>query len=305
MDQINPQGTLTVRKPRFCLDDVPPIWDTTGPYKTSIINAFSFVAPTFEKTACVVVREAFTDIRNGSLLADARSFVQQEAQHSLVHQLLNEHLFNSRLGAVRQHIAHLLKGAENDFSRLDPKSKLATVAAGEHIICCFSCWILDDSFNASMHPTMRNLYLWHSLEEVEHASISFDIFSDLYGSSVSSYCCRVLGYVRAIRYVMGRLLKIYLLVVEELAERETLLQRCSRRATIVMTGIVKSIPFLLYFAPFFHPSVLKPRHFDHDKPRHEDALSRYMPSVPTSTPQLEIVESGKMPGASGRSGPGL
>lgn len=281
MSEGIPGQTLVVRKPRFDLNGIAAVWDQTGPHKTSIVNAFSFVAPIFERAACLTVRDALPHIKDRTLRDNARLFVQQEAQHSKVHSDLNEYLFENGLKNLRPEIDGLLASAEANFNRLKDRPRLATVAAGEHIIACFSCWVLDSRFNRSMHPVMRSLYIWHSLEEVEHASISFDIFTDLYGSTVSSYFSRVFGYIRAIRYVMGCLLTIYLRVAGTLrhdgpGHKETFGGSIRRRLMIIRTAIAKSPPFLFYFLPFFHPTKLIPRGFAASKPTYEAMLKPYI-----------------------------
>lgn len=276
MKSSSSQESLVVRRPRFNLTGVPALWDATGPYKTSIINAFSFVAPVFEKAACIAVRECFPEIRDSRLLANARTFVQQEAQHSHVHTDLNEFLLGNGLSALRQPIDDMLKAAEQDFYRLPPRQRLATVAAGEHIIACFSHWILEEKFSRSMHPTMRALYVWHSLEEVEHAALSYDVYHHLYGTGLRAYAGRVMGYLRAIGYVMGRLLRIYLLSARHLEQGEPMTRRLARRWLILRTAIVRSPPFLRYFSPLFHPDKLRPPRFDSDRPRYEAMLVPYL-----------------------------
>jgi hypothetical protein len=85
-----------------------------------------------------------------------------------------------------------------------------------------------------------------------------------------------MGYVRAIRYVTGRLLKIYLLAVHALNGEETFTRRAARRLMIMKTAAIKSMPFGIYFFPFFHPSMLKPKDFDRNKTRYEEVLRPYL-----------------------------
>jgi predicted metal-dependent hydrolase len=276
MQRSSSEELLRVRRPRFRLRGVPAVWDTTGAHKTSLINAFSFVAPVFEKAACVAVRECLPEIRNPRLLANARAFVQQEAQHSHVHTDLNEYLLGNGLSALRQPIDDLLAAAEQDFYRLPARQQLATVAAGEHIIACFSHWILEEKFSRSMHPMMRALYVWHSLEEVEHAALSYDVYHHIYGTGTKVYAGRVMGYLRAISYVMGRLLKIYLLSARILAPREPLGARLARHCLILYTAVMRSPPFLRYFSPLFHPDKLRPPRFDENRPVYEAILAPYL-----------------------------
>lgn len=39
--------------------------------------------------------------------------------------------------------------------------------------------------------TIRNLWLWHSVEETEHKAVAFDLYQHLYGNGLDAYIPRV------------------------------------------------------------------------------------------------------------------
>jgi hypothetical protein len=67
---------------------------------------------------------------------------------------------------------------------LTAKSNLASTAALEHFTATLAEQLLSDPDVRAMvgHEAMRNLFLWHALEEAEHKAVAFDVYRAVGGS---------------------------------------------------------------------------------------------------------------------------
>ena len=147
------------------------------------------------------------------------------------------------------------KGLELRERIAPPKANLAATAALEHFTATLAEIILSDERARDMigHEEVKNLFVWHALEESEHKAVAFDVYKAVGGTERMR-----VWTMKGIRlgFVLGMSLQVIISVP---------LDRDARRHPIKLWRSwrkLKSSPFLSretwrtlkeYDAPDFHP----------------------------------------------------
>ena len=158
-------------------------WFDDDPVLTHFMNVLSVTFPDGERFFVDAVR-AFRDrVDDPQRQKDISGFIGQEAMHSLEHQAFNdlvsgkgyEALVEKALGVTR----HLLAGGRKHLSA---EEQLAATAGLEHITAILADTILRrGDMVEKMDPSVRDLWVWHSIEETEHKAVAFDLYQDVDG----------------------------------------------------------------------------------------------------------------------------
>ena len=187
-------ASIPVRRLRFNFRiDTPKHWIKDSPFKTHLLNSFTLVFPEGEKYFIRAVARYMKQIKDPQLRANARAFMQQEAQHTQEHQR-----FFEVMRAQGYDINKLLTLIEF-FSKkivekgLSDKMNLSVTAGLEHYTALLSDICLADNFLQDAEQELRELFEWHAAEEVEHKAVCFDILK----SQTDSYFVRIAGMVIA------------------------------------------------------------------------------------------------------------
>jgi hypothetical protein len=125
-------------------------------------------------------RDELTDPR---LKRQVAGFIGQEATHGREHRALNEHL--ARIGYPTKRIERMTRTLLTFRERLlTAKSNLASTAALEHFTATLAELVLtsEETRNQFGHPAVRDLFVWHALEESEHKAVAFDVYKAVGGS---------------------------------------------------------------------------------------------------------------------------
>jgi uncharacterized protein len=166
-------------------------WFGNSPFKTHLLNSLTLLLPDIEKYLIFNVNQRLKLIATPELLQAGKAFIGQEAQHSLQHTKFWDNLRASGYKIdlyVRCLKAVLFKLLANP---LNNQFNLAISAGIEHITTLFAEFALEEDFLQTAEPTLKNLFEWHAVEEIEHKSVVFDVLQN----STSSYPVRCLGLV--------------------------------------------------------------------------------------------------------------
>ncbi|MEK9720496.1 MAG: metal-dependent hydrolase, partial [Quisquiliibacterium sp.] len=145
------------------------------------MNALSLLFPSGEKFFIDAVRAYRERIEDPQLASQVRAFIGQEGWHRSVHADYNAWLESfglpaSELDARSARKIALIKG------KLPPRGWLAATVCLEHFTAIMARDLLSDpSLTAGMHPSMRQLWTWHALEELEHKAVAFDVYKAIGG----------------------------------------------------------------------------------------------------------------------------
>jgi predicted metal-dependent hydrolase len=129
------------------------------------------------------VRHYRDRITDPALKRQVAGFIGQESVHGREHRALNDRL--AELGyptkLVERFTLVSLRGRERV---LPPIANLALTAALEHVTATLGETLLSHGDLQAMFGdlTMRELFLWHALEETEHKAVAFDVYRAVGGS---------------------------------------------------------------------------------------------------------------------------
>ena len=157
------------------------------PLVSRFLDTLSLTFPDGEKFFVESVRHFRDQARDEAHAADIAGFVAQEMQHSLEHEKWNHHLAQQGVEALAR---KLLKGARIRFT---PRERLGATAALEHVTAVLAKSLLDETTLVSLDPSVRPLWLWHAIEEIEHKSVAFDLHATIGGSHTERRVMLVVG----------------------------------------------------------------------------------------------------------------
>jgi hypothetical protein len=166
------------------LQELPRHFAADGDLVLSHLAAsLSAVFPDGEDFFVRSVRHFRADITDPELKRQVAGFIGQEALHGREHRAFNARL--AELGYPTTQVERITKrGLALRERIMSPTSNLAATAALEHFTATLAELVLSkpevrDLFG---HDEVRNLFLWHALEESEHKAVAFDVYRSIGGS---------------------------------------------------------------------------------------------------------------------------
>ena len=171
---------LPVRRLSFedSLASMPRHFTSGGDLISShLVAALSGVFPDGEEFFVRSVRHFRDEVTDPGLKRRVSDFIGQEAMHGRQHRAVNRRL--AELGYPTGRIERFTRrwlGLRERF--LSPLSNLAETAAAEHFTATLAEVVLsnDDVREFLGDPAIRDLLVWHSLEESEHKAVAFDVY---------------------------------------------------------------------------------------------------------------------------------
>jgi predicted metal-dependent hydrolase len=166
------------------LQDLPTHFAVDGDLILSHVAAsLSAVFPDGEDFFVRSVRNFRDQITDPELKRQVAGFIGQEAMHGREHRVFNDRL--DQLGYPAKKVERFTKkGLEIRERIMSPKSNLAATAALEHFTATLAELVLtsEDTRDLFGHDEVRNLFLWHALEESEHKAVAFDVYKAVGGT---------------------------------------------------------------------------------------------------------------------------
>ena len=148
-----------------------------------VVAVLSALFPEGEDFFVRTVRHYRDEIDDPELRSQVAGFIGQEATHGREHRAFNERL--AELGFPTR-LVDRSTGARLRLNEriLPPHVQLAITAALEHYTATLAEVLLEDpearaAFGDS--DEVRNLLLWHAIEESEHKAVAFDVYQAVCG----------------------------------------------------------------------------------------------------------------------------
>jgi predicted metal-dependent hydrolase len=148
-----------------------------------VVATFSSVFPEGEDFFVRSVRRFRDQLTDEELRRQVAGFIGQESTHGREHRLFNQRLHE--LGYPTRRYERVTRRYVAIRERLfTPRSNLAATAALEHFTATLAELLLSSKESRDLlgHPAVRDLFIWHALEECEHKSVAFDVYRAVGGS---------------------------------------------------------------------------------------------------------------------------
>jgi predicted metal-dependent hydrolase len=252
----NAQRSVPTRRMAFeeSFSEVPRHYAEEGDLVLSHVGAaLSAVFPDGEDYFVRSVRHFRDEITDPDLKKQVAGFIGQESVHGREHRAFNDRL--GELGYPTKKFERLTKkGLALRWKLAPPRANLAATAALEHFTATLAELVLtNEEVRAHFgHPAVRDLFVWHALEESEHKAVAFDVYKAVGGTERTR-----VWTMKAIRvgFVVGMSLQV---AISMLLDRDTYKPRTLVRS---LTKFRKSplvsrqlwLQLKDYDRPDFHP----------------------------------------------------
>jgi predicted metal-dependent hydrolase len=252
----NPERKVPTRRISFeeSLRDLPRHFAADGDLILSHVAAgLSSVFPDGEDFFVRSVRHFRDEITDPELKRQVAGFIGQEAMHGREHRAFNDRL--DQLGYPTKTFERITrKGLAIRERLLSPRSNLAATAALEHFTATLAELVLTSEETRDLfgHQEVRNLFVWHALEESEHKAVAFDVYKAVGGTErMRVWTMKFLRF----GFIVGMTLQV---IVAMLFDRRTYNPRALvgslrkvRRSPIVDRELWRQLKD--YDRPDFHP----------------------------------------------------
>lgn len=175
-DSATPAGhALNIRDQKFCRGERPARWWHSGdPVATAWYNSVSASLPRGEKFF-IQVMKYYDDKVPPSMAKELRAFTRQESNHA------REHVaFNNLAQSHGYDIESIDKGIEEMLALTKGRPvefNLAITIALEHFAASIShCLLTDPRYLDGVDEEIAEMWRWHSIEEIEHKGITYDVW---------------------------------------------------------------------------------------------------------------------------------
>lgn len=243
---------IRVRKLGLGLSNgVPRHFVAGNPFASAFFAAMSTVFPDGERFFIDSVRHFQPRLDDVELVSRVRQFIGQEAHHGREHETFNAWL-EAQGYPIAPVLVKLTQGLSLARARLSPAHQLAMTIALEHFTAIMAHQFLSDPRVAdALHPEVRELFLWHAVEETEHKAVAFDVYEAVDGR----YGLRALVMLQVTLMFWLRILQItrgYLKVEGNANLRQF---AAGVRWLLLSPGPLRRLvpDYLAWFRPGFHP----------------------------------------------------
>jgi predicted metal-dependent hydrolase len=252
----HPARAIHVRSPRFDFDAVPRHWFGRSIIATHLANGLNLLFPAGERFFVRSVRRYLDRISDPKLREDIKGFSGQEGLHAYAHERYFETLEKQGYD-VKRFLRFYEAFAYGFVEKVAPAQLcLAATAACEHFTATMAANALAREADGTVlidDPTMRALLLWHSVEEIEHRSVAFDVLTEVNPSLE----LRAAGLAVATALLFGLwMLGAASLIVQDAPKpdrlRRELKARRERRLDRTAPDFGRALG--AYLRPDFHPS---------------------------------------------------
>lgn len=243
---------IVPRRPDHDFSDVPKYWFGDNVWATHMSNALNLLFPLGERFFMRSVKAYADQITDPQLKDQIRGFLAQEARHGLEHEQFFERL-EEHGNEIRTFLADYDRICWQTIEpRLPPSLRLAITVSLEHFTATFAHFAFTRGTLDRIHPTMKQLLLWHAAEEIEHKSVAFDLLKAV----DPRYSTRVLGHaVATVGLLACWWTGAYRLMQQDPNATWAALRRGrqkSRDAGALSLGDIGR-SFLAYLRPSYHP----------------------------------------------------
>ena len=179
--------------------DIARHFHSGDPFLSAFFAAMSSVFPDGERFFIDSVRHYQKQLNDPELVQQVRRFIGQEAHHGQEHEAFNQWLTDKGY-PVGETLRRLAEGLTAARERLSARQQLAMTLALEHFTAIMANQFLTmPELSDQMHPEIRELFIWHAVEETEHKAVAYDLYKDVNGN----YLERQRLFLSSTAYLIG------------------------------------------------------------------------------------------------------
>lgn len=262
---------LTVRKMNFEYPQgVPRHWFGNSGLLTHVINSLSLMFPEGERFFIRSVNRFAHYAKDASMKEDIKRFAGQEIQHGKQHDQFNAFLedhgyeYRTFVSVIEKFALQVLEPFITEH--VWEKFGLSATAAAEHFTATWAAHFLEnrDVFYDAPRE-VKDLFLWHAAEEIEHKDVAFDLLHQV----DDSYFTRIVGMLTLfplIPSLIGYIAARFIAQDDEITLRDIVRDLPRLLTDKNSLGYMYWQAFEQYLRPGFHPS-------DND---HKQLLNEYL-----------------------------
>lgn len=241
---------IPVRDIRFDLSSSPLCWHGGRAGVTAFFDAMSACFPLGEKFFIKSVKRAPTSNDDPVQSAAVRGFIGQESIHSREHAAYNKRLVDAGydIAFMESKQSATIAWIEN---RLGVDAAVGITACMEHLTSILAEQITgDEAYLEGADEAMRDLWLWHCMEEAEHGAVAFDVLMKLKRGYFFRVGVMLLSTWMFLEIITRNFRTIARKSLEPSAVREAL------SYLLFSPGLARRsfIPYFRWYLPGFHPT---------------------------------------------------
>lgn len=152
-------------------------WMNDDPVATAFFNSLSISFPHAE-VYMIDSLKPWREHVNEPMRREINAFIQQELNHSREHVAFNRGMIEAgfEFKSVEKDIIDLVK----KLNLRDDLFRLQMTMCMEHLTAVISSEILsDESHLAGAETELRNMWLWHATEEIEHKAVAYNVWLEI------------------------------------------------------------------------------------------------------------------------------
>lgn len=253
-------ASFPVRRMDYEFDDMPKYWCDNEPSLTHYFTGLSTLFPEGESYFVRSVRALRPLTKsNQQLDREIGAFIGQEAMHSKEHHAfhVSAQQYDLDPESLERVTGIILKGIETLFPK---KWNLLVTAGLEHYTAVLVATMMKSTHALMNDETIRNLWLWHSIEETEHKAVAYDMYQYLYGEGLGAYLPRVAIYTLSLALITT-MSTLYHVVLMKRDGQLFNLKSWRRFAAFAGHNYKTFLPkFMAYYRVNFHPNDVDESH---------------------------------------------
>ncbi|GAC1376137.1 MAG: metal-dependent hydrolase [Aquirhabdus sp.] len=162
----------------FKLDHtIPKYWFNNDAFVTRLWDGVCATFPEGERYFISSVRQFRDRVTDPKLAHEVKDFIRQEGQHGIVHTEFNQILQDQGM-PIEGLVAFQKKIFNGRLEARSPEFNLAVTAACEHITALMAeCFFDHKETMEHVDYRVRSMLAWHSIEEMEHKAVAFDVMN--------------------------------------------------------------------------------------------------------------------------------
>lgn len=229
-----------------------------SPLIAHLMTALSATFPAGERFFIDSLRNVRDSVSDESLQKQISGFIGQEAMHSQAHSQFNNALNADDYGleAFNQQLIN----STNKLRTYSKRRQLGATVAYEHFTAMIAGYLLKHpELWQGLDENLQHLWLWHSVEELEHKSVAFDVYQYVFGAEEGSLAQRRRSMRTASRAFMLGWAKMTLTLLWQdrqqsfasIRQTTLLVQDAAQIALMVMRLFPE---YIVFYKAGFHPS---------------------------------------------------